>query len=250
MRAKIWPQDGGLPIVGYTKNVSIGGLFITAPRSLARGSRMRVELHPEGVAPFMLEGRVVWAKKLPQELRHVQQGGMAVRALALKDLIAQVKVEGEKEENGEGKGSGSLPSVASSAATSHGRSARSTQPMPKVQKPLSPTVEQPAPPPSKEQDDEGKHPVFAVKLSNKGDFVRLFRREIARGVIFVRTENPVSPGTTVVVVIHPPNASPQRLLARAIQGEAPGLPVGDESGMLVKLKDPKKAIDELAIYMV
>jgi len=68
--------------VAFTEDLSMTGMFIKTPNIIPPNSRIKIEFDlPEGCR-VELEARVMWAKKVPQNLFHlVKKSGMGVRFL-------------------------------------------------------------------------------------------------------------------------------------------------------------------------
>ena len=68
--------------IAFTEDVSMTGMFIKTPNIAPPNSRIRIEfVLPEG-SRVEIEARVMWAKKVPQNLFHlVKKSGMGVRFL-------------------------------------------------------------------------------------------------------------------------------------------------------------------------
>jgi hypothetical protein len=68
--------------VAFTEDVSMTGMFIKTPNIVPPNSKIKIEfVLPEGPT-VELEARVMWAKKVPQNLFHlVKKSGMGVRFL-------------------------------------------------------------------------------------------------------------------------------------------------------------------------
>jgi hypothetical protein len=68
--------------VAFTEDISINGMFIKSCNVCPPNTRLRVEFSLENDIPVILEARVMWAKKVPQNLFHlVKKSGMGVRIL-------------------------------------------------------------------------------------------------------------------------------------------------------------------------
>ena len=68
--------------VAFTEDISINGMFIKSCNVCPPNTRIRVEFTLENDARVVLEARVMWAKKVPQNLFHlVKKSGMGVRIL-------------------------------------------------------------------------------------------------------------------------------------------------------------------------
>jgi Tfp pilus assembly protein PilZ len=62
---------------GFTKNLSVTGLYIKTNNVLKPGSTIQIDLQfPD--RKFSMWARVVWAKKVPPQLAHVLECGMGV----------------------------------------------------------------------------------------------------------------------------------------------------------------------------
>jgi len=68
--------------VAFTEDISMIGMFIKTPNVIPPNSRITIEfVLPEG-SRVVVEARVMWAKKVPQNLFHlVRKSGMGVRFL-------------------------------------------------------------------------------------------------------------------------------------------------------------------------
>jgi hypothetical protein len=68
--------------VAFTENVSLTGMFIRTPNIYPPNTRIRIEFELAD-NKVELEARVMWAKKVPQNLFHlVKKSGMGVRFLS------------------------------------------------------------------------------------------------------------------------------------------------------------------------
>lgn len=68
--------------VAFTEDVSMTGMFIKTPNVAIPNTKIRIEFDiPDGTT-IAIEARVMWAKKVPQNLFHlVKKSGMGVRFL-------------------------------------------------------------------------------------------------------------------------------------------------------------------------
>ena len=67
--------------VAFTEDVSSTGMFIKTPNICPPNTKIRIEFEV-GDNKVALEGRVMWAKKVPQNLFHlVKKSGMGIRFL-------------------------------------------------------------------------------------------------------------------------------------------------------------------------
>ena len=67
--------------VAFTEDVSLTGMFIKTPNICPPNTKIRIEFEIAN-NKVELEGRVMWAKKVPQNLFHlVKKSGMGIRFL-------------------------------------------------------------------------------------------------------------------------------------------------------------------------
>lgn len=68
--------------VAFTEDVSMTGMFIKSPNIVPPNSKIIIEFTLPDGPKVELEARVMWAKKVPQNLFHlVKKSGMGVRFL-------------------------------------------------------------------------------------------------------------------------------------------------------------------------
>ncbi len=68
--------------VAFTEDISATGMFIKTPNIIPPNSKIRIEFTVQDDRKIELEARVMWAKKVPQNLFHlVKKSGMGVRFL-------------------------------------------------------------------------------------------------------------------------------------------------------------------------
>jgi hypothetical protein len=68
--------------VAFTEDISINGMFIRSCNVCPPNTKIKVEFSLENNAKVILEARVMWAKKVPQNLFHlVRKSGMGLRFL-------------------------------------------------------------------------------------------------------------------------------------------------------------------------
>lgn len=66
--------------LAFTEDISASGLFLKTTNIFRPGTLIRIVMELEGGAVVELEGRVVWAKKVPPQMIHlVRKSGMGVR---------------------------------------------------------------------------------------------------------------------------------------------------------------------------
>ena len=68
--------------VAFTEDISMAGMFIKTPNIAPPNSKIKVEFELPSGTKVDLEARVMWAKKVPQNLFHlVKKSGMGIRFL-------------------------------------------------------------------------------------------------------------------------------------------------------------------------
>ena len=68
--------------VAFTEDISITGMFIKTPNIVPPNTKIRIMFELAGDHKVEVEARVMWAKKVPQNLFHlVKKSGMGVRFL-------------------------------------------------------------------------------------------------------------------------------------------------------------------------
>jgi c-di-GMP-binding flagellar brake protein YcgR len=68
--------------VAFTEDISISGMFIKTPNIVPPNSKIRIVFELASGHKVEVEARVMWAKKVPQNLFHlVKKSGMGVRFL-------------------------------------------------------------------------------------------------------------------------------------------------------------------------
>ncbi|NVN89966.1 MAG: PilZ domain-containing protein [Desulfuromonadales bacterium] len=68
--------------VAFTEDVSLTGMFLRSLNVCPPNTKIRIEFLLENENSVVLEARVMWAKKVPQNLFHlVKKSGMGVRIL-------------------------------------------------------------------------------------------------------------------------------------------------------------------------
>lgn len=66
----------------FTEDISMTGMFIKSPNVVPPNTKIRIELTFAEDRKVVVEARVMWAKKVPQNLFHlVKKSGMGVRFL-------------------------------------------------------------------------------------------------------------------------------------------------------------------------
>lgn len=66
--------------VAFTEDISLTGMFIKTPNICPPNTKIMVILELGGTTIVELEARVMWAKKVPQNLFHlVKKSGMGIR---------------------------------------------------------------------------------------------------------------------------------------------------------------------------
>ena len=64
--------------IGFTEDISDTGIFIRSPAPVAPNTILFVEIKTTKNETILLKGRVMWAKKVPQNMMHRIKGGMGL----------------------------------------------------------------------------------------------------------------------------------------------------------------------------
>ncbi len=91
-RVGFWPRGSAERYVGYTVNISTTGMFVATTRPLPAGTRLRVQIGPEG-RDFILEAEVARALRVQQQFQNVRPSGMGLRFLSVAELVAELAPE-------------------------------------------------------------------------------------------------------------------------------------------------------------
>lgn len=68
--------------VAFTEDVSMTGMFLRSLNVCPPNTKIKIEFMLDNATSVVLEARVMWAKKVPQNLFHlVKKSGMGVRIL-------------------------------------------------------------------------------------------------------------------------------------------------------------------------
>lgn len=68
--------------IAFTEDISSTGIFIKSPIVLQPGKIIFIELVVNSNTPIRLKGRIMWAKKVPQNLLRKVKGGMGIHILS------------------------------------------------------------------------------------------------------------------------------------------------------------------------
>lgn len=68
--------------LGFTEDISETGIFIRSPQVLQPGKILHVELKLSDGTLVLVKGRIMWAKRVPQNLMNKVKGGMGIRILS------------------------------------------------------------------------------------------------------------------------------------------------------------------------
>lgn len=274
LRVNVWEYGHDRPIVGYTENVSGGGMFLSMADPLRAGARVRLEVVADEQT-FFAEGVVAHVRRVPRELQKVKQAGVGVRLLPFECFLQDVRPSGttmtasgvwrmgteapqsasaqpESRERSLSGRSGGRPSTAtrpsaalpSTSSRPPGKFSREN-PHERVSS-AKVTLHTPPSPPAK--TDDGL--LYPVRFDDTADFLRRYQTDVRMGIFFVLTRAPAPQGTRVVLEISPPGARrPLRLPAEVVRGGQVGDGgAGETSGMLVRFVEPSAAIDALGIF--
>ncbi len=68
--------------LGFTEDISTTGIFIRSPQVLQPGKILFVEMKLKDDTQILIKGRIMWAKRVPQNLMNKVKGGMGVRIIS------------------------------------------------------------------------------------------------------------------------------------------------------------------------
>lgn len=68
--------------IGFTEDISDTGIFIRSAAPVAPGTILVVEIKTVSKEIVRLKGRIMWARKVPQNMMHRIKGGMGFRISA------------------------------------------------------------------------------------------------------------------------------------------------------------------------
>lgn len=70
--------------LAYTEDISMTGIFIKTPNVLQPGNCISIILEVPDTDPVVMEGRIMWAKRVPLSLIHrVNKSGMGVKIVKI-----------------------------------------------------------------------------------------------------------------------------------------------------------------------
>ena len=88
-RMKVRYGDSGLDCMGFSTDISIGGIYLTCTRLAAPGTRLHLHLTAREF-DFYAEGVVARVFKVPLNLRRVKQQGMGIRFLNPAEIVGEL----------------------------------------------------------------------------------------------------------------------------------------------------------------
>jgi hypothetical protein len=65
--------------IGFTEDISDTGIFIRSPTPMPPNTILKVEIKTLKDEFILLKGRIMWARKVPQNMMHRIKGGMGLR---------------------------------------------------------------------------------------------------------------------------------------------------------------------------
>lgn len=68
--------------IGFTEDISDTGIFVKSPQVIQPGKILFVELRLRDDTLVLIKGRIMWAKRVPQNLMRKVKGGMGVRIIS------------------------------------------------------------------------------------------------------------------------------------------------------------------------
>ena len=231
---RFWVRDEGKERVGFTTNISTGGMFIGSNQVLLPGTRLRVEVLDSSNG-FVIEGQVTRAVRAAPHLRAVQSSGMGIRFVPVAELVQEFFLRPAE-----------TPPDGQPAANAALASAPPPQPATAAPPAAPPAAAAPAfvpPPLPDDHDHHARHPVFALRFPDLDSLRRVYQRDIVMGGLFVSTPTPGQMQETVVIELHLPSGPPFSLMARVVQRFEPkndGV-ANLLCGMGVELLDPAAA---------
>lgn len=238
---RFWVRDEGKERIGFTTNISTGGMFIGSNQVFSPGTRLRVEVL-DSLNGFVVEGQVTRAVRVAPHLRAVQSSGMGIRFVPVAELVQEFFLRPAESQPQAQAPPGSFQQYPPAAL-------QYSQPAPPQYTPPAPVVPPPAAPPPPPQPTEyvassgPYHPVFALRFDDLDSLRRIYQRDIAMGGLFVSTPKPAQMQETVIIELHPPVGPPFSLMARVVQRFEPKAD-GEPNllcGMGVELLDPATA---------
>lgn len=251
---RFWVRDDGKERIGFTTNISTGGMFIGSNQVLAPGTRLRVEVL-DSLNGFVVEGQVTRAVRVAPQLRAVQSSGMGIRFVPVAELVQEFFLRPAESQPQAQAPTGSFP-LPPPVQQYPPPAPQFSQPAPAPFSPPAPFVPPPVAPPSPQPTEyvanSGPfHPVFALRFNDLDSLRRIYQRDIAMGGLFVSTPKPAQMQETVIIELHPPVGPPFSLMARVVQRFEPKAD-GEPNllcGMGVELLDPATAQAALRVVL-
>lgn len=196
---RFWVRDEGKERVGFTTNISTGGMFIGSNQVVVPGTRLRVEVL-DSANGFVVEGQVTRAVRVAPHLRAVQVSGMGIRFLPVAELVQEFFLR---------------PAESQPAAHFPPPSLAAAEPpsWPAAPPPAAPPL--PAPPAA--EVPRQLHPVFALRFADLDALRKIYQRDISQGGLFVSTPQPALLHEIVIIELHLPSGPPFSLMARVVQ---------------------------------
>lgn len=175
VRVNFWRRQAPERIIhGYTSDLSTSGAFITTEQPVGRNGRIQVQFQvpaEKGAENTLLEAIVARSAQVPRDLQRVKPGGMGIRFLRVEQLVSELLKAAAHN----------LPGDAASSPTA------ATE----VSAQVAPAVAS-----------------FAVDLSDRERFLRLWQQDIRLGGMFVETPSPAAQASIIELVIEAPGAEP------------------------------------------
>lgn len=240
-------------------------MFLATVHPLERGDRVRVEVldHEHG---FAVEGVVARVHRVTPALRQVSQPGVGVRFLSIAELISElflgvpvgqsgstVNAAPSPDEEADELGEDAAEPASAREEAAPARSGSPSQGSGSVTLPPGSSV--PSPPqraaPSYTTPPMVGAMVFALRLTNSQEMVRVYDRDVRSGGLFIRTPNPAAIDDRITVELHlpPPSTGPLYFGARVVHCFNPPAPAGTGAnllaGMGVVFDDPPAVLAAL-----
>lgn len=216
---RFWVRDEGKERVGFTTNISTGGMFIGSNQVVAPGTRLRVEVL-DSANGFVVEGQVTRAVRAAPHLRAVQSSGMGVRFVPVAELVQEFFLRPAESQTAPWAPPPAAPAgdAAPAAAAGFAPPAAPAFASPAASifpPPAAPAVAAPAAPVF--ETPREIHPVFAMRFADLDSLRKIYQRDISQGGLFVSPPDPARLHQTVVIELHLPSGPPFSLMARVVQ---------------------------------
>ncbi len=266
VRVRYWRH--GQPdeiFTAFSKDISLGGLYISTNKPLTKGSRIQLELITPG-GGFLAPGVVARTITYPREMQQLKTGGMGVRFVSLRAFLNDLLFRAHDDEDplpaeypqyAEGEANPAEALAAAAPTTSALPSAAPSAPPVAAEPERAPasaafpaatgsrayaTLEQPRSWRKKsDQQEIGTRvvPQYPVVFDSNDAFLTSYDRDLRFGGLFVPTTSPAPIDSKVELTLHVPAMPVQRIEATVVHvagGASPGIGVQfSDAGILERL---------------